>query len=164
VTPYEYEIESARTDNPDAPLLAYACGLVGEIGELCRWVDCEADEARSACVDEVGDCLWYLAAICRRVKIPFSGLLAFQDVPNDRHVETQLFREAAAVAEYAKRAADGRCVDRVDWILALNGVLFWLRSAYPVETGSAMQLNINKLRARFPDKWVPGGGIRRNEP
>lgn len=61
--------------------LAYAAlGAAGEAGEIANKVkkvnrDDNMEltaERRNSIIDEVGDCLWYLAALCTEINIPFS--------------------------------------------------------------------------------------------
>jgi NTP pyrophosphatase (non-canonical NTP hydrolase) len=76
----EYQRESTKTAiYPDRGLsspmaLAYTClGLAGEAGELANKAkkilrDGDSDYLRSQMKDELGDCLWYIAAIANELK------------------------------------------------------------------------------------------------
>ena len=79
----DYDKAVAETDVLDKDdLIAVQHGLFGEVGgimstakKLVRERSAYPDYLRSA-QEEFGDTLWYLAALCRRVGVPFASLFA----------------------------------------------------------------------------------------
>lgn len=76
-----YQHEAARTliENPHIPtsdemmILWGAMGLVGEAGEVAELVKKgimhQHGLDRQKMLDELGDCLWYIAALCTRLNV-----------------------------------------------------------------------------------------------
>lgn len=84
----EYQKQAARTllaepDNKYGPteimLVWNALGLAGEAGEVAdivkKVVFHRHDYNREKLVDELGDVMWYVAAICSTMNIPLSEVL-----------------------------------------------------------------------------------------
>lgn len=63
-----YQEEAAKTIKPNTPAIYYAIGLTCEATEILQpfkkqvYHDKPAD--MNAIAEELGDCLWYIAAIC----------------------------------------------------------------------------------------------------
>lgn len=71
--------QAPRMDDEQIMVLWNALGLVGEAGELAPlvrhaiWTDMKFD--RDGIVDEAGDTLWYVAALCTKLDIPMSEIM-----------------------------------------------------------------------------------------
>lgn len=84
----EYQRLAARTLNPDQTpdqrLANAALGLTGEAGEVAEHVKKHLFHAtpldRDAVAKELGDCLWYLAALASSLDIPLAEVA-------DRNIE-----------------------------------------------------------------------------
>ena len=91
----EYESSSALTDKlSDGTLIPVSLGLFGEVGSLMATSkkyhrEGEAYAAyKEAVIDEFGDTLWYLAAICRRLGYRLQDIIS--DASEDDDVSTAL--------------------------------------------------------------------------
>ena len=90
----QYELASARTDQlPEDALTPVRLGLFGEVGSLMatskklhREGNAYAAYAQ-AVVEEFGDTLWYLAALCRRLGHKLENIVA--DASNAEHVSSE---------------------------------------------------------------------------
>lgn len=84
-----YQVAAARTliDGPDFVLTPEevmfvwnAMGAAGEAGEIADHVKKAVFHRhgldRDKLVKEIGDCLWYLAALCTKLGIPLSAVMA----------------------------------------------------------------------------------------
>lgn len=71
---------SIELSNEDLMLVWNALGLAGEAGEVADLVKKEVFHQhpvdRDKLIKELGDCCWYIAAICTKLDIPFSQILA----------------------------------------------------------------------------------------
>lgn len=74
---YQYLAAKTAIYNPDYKVFYPALGLAGEAGEVTNKVKkifrddngVVSDEKKEALKGEIGDCLWYLAALCRDLDI-----------------------------------------------------------------------------------------------
>lgn len=83
----EYQQEAARTliDNPHIPtsdemmILWGVMGLAGEAGEVTelakKGIMHRHGLDRRKMLDELGDCLWYIAALCTRLNVPIETVM-----------------------------------------------------------------------------------------
>lgn len=137
------------------PLEVATLGLVGELGELLS-VPPEEDK-----IDELGDVVWYHAAV--------AYVLAAEGLPLPSHTA---FLEANAIGEVCeavkKRVWHGKLLDAQAFSNALATVLAVALCAASVEGDDgysalidrAMEANVAKLRKRYPNGFVEGGGVR----
>ena len=67
MTPNEYQREAIKTISPDSTLAALTLGLCGESGEVAEHIKkhlAHGQELDDVTIcQELGDCLWYIAAI-----------------------------------------------------------------------------------------------------
>lgn len=91
----EYELASARADQlPDDALTPVRLGLFGEVGSLMATSKKLHREGNAfaayshAVIEEFGDTLWYLAALCRRLGYKLEDIVA--DASNSEDVLSEL--------------------------------------------------------------------------
>lgn len=73
----DYQASAATTDRPNLPLTYYALGLTGEAGEVADKLKktirddggTMTDAKREGLVLELGDVLWYVAALARHLGV-----------------------------------------------------------------------------------------------
>ena len=75
----EYQNSAAHTAiyKPEHAVIYPALGLAAEAGEVANKVKKILRDGtfnREAIADEVGDCLWYIAALCRDLKVDMGDL------------------------------------------------------------------------------------------
>jgi len=153
----QYKIEIQRTWQDDMSQREQLCnatlGLVGEVGEFER--DCV--------MTELGDVAYYTYTLAR---------LLGHDIIEVKHSRRQMGQIAASIAEGVKKLEfhspgpsaqiqimmdlsddldDMARAIRKRAICGVAGQDFW---------GEVLASNIAKLRARYPDGFVPGGGVR----
>ena len=82
---YEEAIQKTEVLNKDSHFTVYQLGLSGEIGELLteikkdkRWDVGDIEHSQAIC-QELGDCLWYLAQMCRLVDGSLHKIAGFDD-------------------------------------------------------------------------------------
>lgn len=145
-------------------------GMIGEVGELValwqRKLVLKRDVTREQVVDELGDVVWYATAIT--MDGPWDeqmrhdhdeaggefGFLRYRTISEDiyiwlaywtvEHVKTNGSKLALLISLATVTAA--RIIDEGSDLKAL--------------LQEALEKNVAKLRARFPDGYVEGGGIR----
>lgn len=164
-----YQEQCARTWNTNDPerlqLCNAALGLVGELGEFVR----------RPSVDELGDCYYYVVTLARMIggRGEHVDLATWSDVRSRKdsadHVAATeageaALRAASRVAEWVKKLCFHDKPDAVtDIALCLERASDEMMVAaheLAVTPSAVMQQNIDKLRARYPDGFVEGGGIR----
>ena len=75
----EYQNKAAGTAiyKAEHAVIYPALGLAAEAGEVANKVKkilCDGTVNREAIADEVGDCLWYIAALCRDLNVNMADL------------------------------------------------------------------------------------------
>lgn len=156
MTPDKYMEATARTWRTDVDLDLQLCnaamGLVGEVGEL------HADT--TAC--ELGDVWYYLATLCRIYDV---SLHTWTYGPDDfEETLARTWRTAAEVAELNKKIIfheqhhlrSELCIELSNMASALNDI----GGLLGLSTPDVWRQNIDKLRARYPDGFEVGGGVR----
>ena len=90
----DYAVSAAETDRlPEADLKPVLLGLFGEVGSVMATSKKHHREGRAysgyrqAVEEEFGDALWYLAALCKRLRIPLDDLFS-KATSNDAFRET----------------------------------------------------------------------------
>ncbi len=110
----EYQLEAKRTmggthDHGDLRLAVFALGVAGEAGEVADLVKKHLGHGKdmfagNAIVKEIGDVLWYLAAICEETGLSLSDV-ATANVAKLRARYPDGFSHAAANAKADEAAA-----------------------------------------------------------
>ena len=138
------------------------CGLVGEAGEVHALIaECDGmtDGLRQAVVNELGDTVWYLAAIEWR-----TGLRArWPNAVNAVSVETwlksvALMAAVCSVAEQVKRPAMGRELQTEKLQAALDRVATHVSMVARAVGGSVemvLAANEIKIAKRYGDRFTP---------
>lgn len=155
----QYKIEIQRTWQDDMSQREQLCnaalGLVGEVGEF----------ERDRVMTELGDVAYYTYTLARLLEISPEAERVTRSTPS-------LLTAAARVAEGVKKitfhAPDGAKKDRIvaglceDLGIIVSRIHYYAsRSATDrYFLGEVLQGNIYKLRARYPDGFTAGGGIR----
>jgi NTP pyrophosphatase (non-canonical NTP hydrolase) len=163
----EYNLNAERTlsyeffcDDTDKILLHGAIGMVTEMGEILQAIS----EPRIDVVnlkEEIGDVLWYLSIFSREFNIEFEpqkydtnvyGYIGIDNLFQDMMVNT-----TEVLDMFKKLAYYNRQLDPENLIELLNGI--FLQTLMACEyLGTSVQevreVNINKLSARFPEKFT----------
>jgi NTP pyrophosphatase (non-canonical NTP hydrolase) len=182
----EYQREAARTliSKPDRDYLDQelmlvwnAIGLAGEGAEFLEVCDPifeyrahEIDKPRGA--KELGDVLWYAAAICTTIEVPFESVVSLATstpmvVPDGATAFAEvltlwdalnLAKRTGAVADLVKKAVFHQHEIDSDRLIAelVPVVQFVIRCCDRLETDlqTVMVANIAKLKARYPEGYT----------
>jgi len=175
------------------PLTIAALGLAGEAGEVTGAFEEFAEEIPSVSTPEqaddlskrfsekltleLGDTLWYVAAILDTFGLDCSDvddLLADFDGLEELHSQLAGFNPArltAALSMHAGLAADlikksewhGKTLDADELFATLGNVVVVvgeIASRVQVGLGEVCAANVAKLAKRYPGGFVEGGGVR----
>lgn len=153
----QYKIEIQRTWQTDLPLREQICnatlGLVREVGEF----------ERDRVMTELGDVAYYTYTLAR---------LLGHEISQVNKSQRPMHQIAASIAEGIKKLefhSPGQ-MRQIEIMLSLSNDLDDM--AYKIHRraicdvtlrdffGEVLAGNIAKLRARYPDGFVPGGGVR----
>lgn len=162
-------------------LTVRALKLCGEAAELVSEI--RADAGRVAIRKEGGDVLWYLAVTAWLAGFPFEAVAALahpsaldnldalQDPEVNRYLDLEgnaaewLVIKAGVVAEMVgKHVEQGHPLDQDRFLVALSDVLTslaWLLSWHDVTLTSALQANVQKLQARYPQGFTKEASLAR---
>ena len=162
----QYQELSARTlnglevqiDETEMRLANYALGLVGEAGEIA-----EQASQQAVSVDELGDCLWYVSAIFTVLDMEMRAVNSGNyDNFFIGKIANDLIHEASVVCEHVKKRVFHRKGDRTKEIVRHLGIMISMIEAMAGDNGLevVMERNVEKLKSRYPDGFVLGGGVR----
>jgi NTP pyrophosphatase (non-canonical NTP hydrolase) len=147
---YAEGVKRTASQGPNQ-LAVCALGLCGETGEFLRAFDFAPSEAR----EELGDLMWYIAAVAHHTKVEFGfTFMAFQ-LDNGRfQIKDRLVYNAAAIAEHVKKVFGHGKVLNADKVS--HHLLECLRACAAAAAALGCRLediaeaNLEKLRARYP--------------
>jgi NTP pyrophosphatase (non-canonical NTP hydrolase) len=162
----EYLTESARTLVPGSTerenLVHAALGLVTECQELTEACN-NSDEINIT--EELGDLAWYIALLDRTVEKQGGFTYSLEYNPCYT-IETQMERTVASVADQAKRVYFyGAPADTVQLTSNLDLLwTLWFELCHRLDRNpeQVLELNIGKLRARYPTKFSGGAALNRD--
>jgi len=139
-------------------MLHGAIGLCGEVGEIYQNESCIKNM-----LEEIGDCLWYISLILDGAGYQLDDI--FYDVPVYRDTLEELVISSSIIADQVKRliyyGADLKdCFEKAmeRTLQCLNRLA--LEHESTLET--CMEININKLKIRYPNDFTESHAINRN--
>lgn len=159
--------------NPD--LLHGALGLATEAGEFLEASLYGLDRVNAK--EELGDITWYIPPICRALGTtieqvedalgaPDIGPGSVLTTPTLLDVAGRLCVEAAHVQDVLKRTVYyGAPLNSEAIIHRLGRIIHLIRHAcvlLDTDHDEVKAININKLKARFPDRFTEAGAIERD--
>lgn len=104
---------------------------------------------------ELGDVLWYTALLAHFNNLDFSRGHNFKKVNIEKAIETinSVFK-ANWIYDRAMLAPDKTSVAPIDQLQeAIYNIVYWIETEYPFPIEDVMQLNIDKLAARYPEMF-----------
>ncbi len=169
----EYQQLAGRTllDTPDQMptgleymLMWNGLGLAGEAGEIAEVFSEGADAVdRILLTKELGDVLWYAAAICSKLGIALQTALGVKTDPSTslaipaEHMAFHLVAAAAGVADTLKKQICHRHGLHMETLIPhLGNVVYWcqiLCAQYRIVFEHVLITNIQKLAARYPEGY-----------
>lgn len=141
-----------------------ALGLTSELGEL---FSAGENQDRANIIEEHGDLNWFLAGICKIFNFGFTEIInEGLNIKQDEEIPTEALTSVFEIADMSKALlAYGKPVDRAKLRCQLVRLATFLK-AIPVEENfdylHSLQKNIEKLQARFPDKFDADKAINRD--
>ena len=166
MTPNEYQRLALRTAPlPKERTLIYqedrllhgAIGLCGEVGEIYQNENCVKNM-----LEEIGDCLWYISLILDGAGYELDDIFYNVEIGD---TEEELVINSAIIADQVKRliyyGAD--LTNKFEWAMermlqCLNRLAFENNSSLE----QCMEININKLKIRYPEDFDESHAINRN--
>lgn len=104
---------------------------------------------------ELGDVLWYTAGLAHFNGLDFSRGHDFKKIKIAKAIETlnSVFK-ANWIYDRAMIAPDKTGVPPIDQVQeAIYNIVYWIETHFPFKIEEIMQLNIDKLAARYPEKF-----------
>lgn len=134
----------------------YALGLIGESVEVLDvYRDNPSDkQVRDDFLKEIGDVSHYAVGIASLFKLKLPDHVTEVDMKADKLIDDLLLR-AKVVSEYAKKRIYHRHDDAFDY-QALLGMFVTLKSLvklYGFKYSDALEMNIDKLKMRYPESF-----------
>lgn len=154
MTQEQYIIESARTcKDMGSKILNQVHMILGITGEFFgELVGVCITKDRNRIKDETGDVLWYLAGLART-----QGLSSFTQENMAFNKDITVYENIGNIAEVLKKNMayekpyDDESMNYA--IYQLYNHIVTMLSHFDIDVNQVMQLNIEKLKARFPDKF-----------
>ncbi|MFN9451142.1 MAG: hypothetical protein ACK58U_15980 [Rubrivivax sp.] len=164
-----YRKETLRT-LPDLGEVQNLChmtmGIVTEVGEI---INCCTSRLYTKIdtvnlQEEFGDMYWYISNYCNLRDIPHPNDVK-GDTAHSKVVDT-LFVRSTDLLDFSKKLlAYGKPIPRSNEIEAIYDLFECLRTLeklYHIDKEETLQKNINKLKARYPDKFNAEQAINRD--
>lgn len=159
----EYQQQARRTMDqtltPEERIELCLYGIVGEVGEVIDLYKKERFHRHPRDKDkyrkEIGDVVWYVANLCHETDTVFSGYpLTIRVMERGAYHVSRQLRELATEAAHFSHASPRK-------ILTLLIHVANLLDLGPFE--DILDLNIAKLRARYPDGFSTDASLSRRE-
>lgn len=168
MTMHEYQGLAQRTspDNGHDRILNGTMGLIGEGGEVVdavkKWVFQSADDTpfpKEKIVEEIGDVLWYVAELCTGADLQMEQLVGKQTYAGIDSPE----EIAMNIVHYALRAHHSTVLGVERCLEGLLATCEYMLEMYCKSSlQDAMEKNIEKLSARYPDGFDPERSMHRD--
>ncbi len=166
-----YQEQTLRTlpklGSPINDSLHMTVGIMTEIAEIVDIMVSEYDPNKIK--DELGDVMWYLSNYSNLLGVAISDLK--DRMVGSGHLTAQsnidgLLLSASKLLDMDKKTfAYGKIYDKADKIKTMMSVFYYvtkLAEEHKVDLSEALDLNIKKLRVRFPDKFQSTQAINRD--
>lgn len=170
----EYQHLALRTLNDKGEhenILHCIIGINSEVGEFIEHDPSKVDQR----IGEAGDLFWYSAVLAHQLGIDFAGLFTLAAIESTACPEATTRRlepeyratiMASRMADLVKRERYyGQEINRVRLSLNLSALIVALIdmcSELHVEVEYVLTVNIKKLWARFPEKFIADMAINRD--
>jgi NTP pyrophosphatase (non-canonical NTP hydrolase) len=159
-------IEIAKITSNKLNYTHMALGLAGEVGELveCVGTDLKFDVDKPNLGEELGDLYWYLANIANMLHIDIPEDLQV-DVPNVECIDFLIIKVGELVDLIKRYMAYNKEIDRTKATLLICDIrlaLLVFEKTYELNGADIRTRNINKLRARFPEKFSDELAVNRD--
>lgn len=149
--PYITALQNHRT-NP--------AGLYASLGGATSDKPADLKKAEHDLIAEYGDVLWYVAAICYSLGYDIETL----DKPLPTGNKPNAFVTIGTICDIINKAEwHGKAIDHFTMqvqIMTLLGILRRDAKTVGVALEDVAKANVDKLRRRYPQGFVEGGGIR----
>lgn len=150
--------ESCTLDFRQIQLVHAMFGISGEIGEVIQDL-----ENRSNVIQEVGDILWYVAIALDALDFDMENLEYEVD---HSHTYDDLTIQTSIAVDIVKRHIFYKAEFNFEkFYTAIGGImsaLHGIAEEYRFNLQTAMDLNIQKLKKRYPDKFLESLALQRD--
>jgi len=166
MTPNEYQRLALRTAPPSKErtliyqedrLIHGAIGLCGEVGEIYQNENCVKNM-----LEEIGDCLWYISLILDGAGYQLDDIFYNVEVGD---VLEELVVNTSIIADQIKRLIYYKAdfTNKFEWAMERTlQCLHLLAKQHDSTLHTCMEVNINKLKIRYPNNFDESHAINRN--
>lgn len=174
---YQHLVPRTLLDRPEAPVadedlmnIWNVMGLAGEAGEIAELV-MDSPHLKDRIADELGDTIWYVAALCEKLSFSFPKIVQLADREPFLYLTVEplalrLCAHAGKLVELFKKGVFHRHgLDRDALELELiNCMTFILGIAaeYQLRLTGLLKDNIKKLEVRYKDGFTSDQSINRS--
>jgi NTP pyrophosphatase (non-canonical NTP hydrolase) len=166
-----YQEQTLRTlpklGSPINDSLHMTVGIMTEIAEIVDIMVSDYDPNKIK--DELGDVMWYLSNYSNLLGVAISDfkdkIVGFGPINVQSNIDGLLLSASKLLDMDKKTFAYGKVYTKADKVNAMMSVFYYvtkLAEEHQVDLSEAMDLNIKKLRVRFPDKFVSDQAINRD--
>lgn len=163
----EYQKLALRTcKEMDASIYNSIHMVLGITSEYLEVLEAELKANRKTSIDdqieatinlkkEIGDVLWYVAGLAYFNNLDFSRGYNFRKLSINKAIETinSVFK-ANWIYDRAMIAPDKTGIPLIDQVQeAIYNIIYWAETSYPFKIEDVMQMNIQKLQARYPEAF-----------
>ncbi len=142
-------------------LMAASMGLAGEAGEL---LDVFSKGSSKDLEKEIGDCYWYVSEILSCLQMTFQDL-EHESLYDDEETVRSYCKHVAFLTDYFKKVtAHNHPLDRdmaKSLLISVFGKLLEMTIRSKLSVPSILQANIDKLKARYGDKFSTEASLNR---
>lgn len=166
----KYQIQANRTLSDLGEKMNLAHMVLGIHSELSEWMDAEDNEDRVNIAEELIDQVWYIANYCTIRGYDLNELFE-NTVNNDTFLSTnpqivKLEWFSSNLQDIVKKyIVYNKPIDREKEIYYLGGLLVVIYNEFVghnITFEEALDRNIAKLKARFPDKFTEEAALNRD--
>ncbi len=132
-------------------------GILTEIGEIAEATSKRGELDMINLREEIADIMWYLANYANIHALEFPEILLSGIVDNEDWSFGQIIAHADKLADFDKKLlAYGKVSDQNVYAPVFESLYYYIHLfcyTYSIDLEYAMELNIAKLKARYPDKF-----------
>lgn len=153
-----------HTDEKVEVLLHSVMGILTELDELLENYDKEFDGVNA--LEEIGDVLWYCAILGREWEIDFPTLQVKEKAKDPQKIIINLVKTTCKLLDilkkkiYYNKPINEEIFVSLVKIIMLNVADYM--SYYDIDVEKSFEVNINKLKARYGEKFSSENAINRN--
>jgi NTP pyrophosphatase (non-canonical NTP hydrolase) len=151
-------------DKKSEVILHSVMGILTELDELLENYDKELDTINV--VEEIGDVLFYLAILGREWGIDFPHLQVKEKAQDPKEIILNLIKNSCKLLDILKKKIYYNKPINEEIFVSLTKIIILnvadYMNYYDIDMEKSFEININKLKARYGDKFSSDSAINRN--